>query len=238
MKESYDLQRSAKLEKASDMTLEEYVYLDEPLCISLLDGELLFGVAMQVYERLTSLVSNRLLQQQYRRVVELGSGDGRNLLYLSRKHPSFEFIGLDFSPRSVELANSTASRLNIANVKFYTADLTKVEQYSHHLEKSAVFSMHCLEEMPRAFKHTLRALSDTRVTQMTFLEPIWIPTNRPILDLIRWLRIKNRDRLDGFISAARNIFSDDYEIKYIDLATGHSPFNPTTFVQIDLKSNN
>jgi SAM-dependent methyltransferase len=58
------------------------------------------------------------------RVLELGCGDGGNLVPMAYGLPGSTFAGLDLSGRAIERARRLAGALGLANVRFEQADLT------------------------------------------------------------------------------------------------------------------
>src|SRR3972149_10817617 len=57
------------------------------------------------------------------RVLELGCGDGANLVPMAYGLPGSEFIGIDLSVRQVETATDLARQLGLTNVRFITMDI-------------------------------------------------------------------------------------------------------------------
>lgn len=57
------------------------------------------------------------------RVLELGCGEGMNLLPLAERLPHSEFTGVDFSPKQIAVAESARAACGIANARFECADL-------------------------------------------------------------------------------------------------------------------
>ena len=57
------------------------------------------------------------------RVLELGCGEGMNLLPLAERFPSSEFVGFDFSRRQIEVAESARAASGIGNARFVCSDL-------------------------------------------------------------------------------------------------------------------
>jgi trans-aconitate methyltransferase len=94
----------------------------------------------------------------------LGSGGGKNILYLARKFPEKRFVGIDLSPTSVEVSELAAIKFRLTNVNFFTRDLTKPDTYSDLMKSSSlVFTPHCFEEMPKIFKIPLILLKKKKV---------------------------------------------------------------------------
>lgn len=59
------------------------------------------------------------------RVLEVGCGDGGNLVPLAYALPGSTFVGIDLAGEAIEAARSFARRVGIANVAFETQDLAK-----------------------------------------------------------------------------------------------------------------
>ena len=57
------------------------------------------------------------------RVLEIGCGDGRNLLALAHVLPNSTFVGIDLAPSTIVRAQHDAQALGLTNVEFYCADL-------------------------------------------------------------------------------------------------------------------
>ena len=57
------------------------------------------------------------------RVLELGCGEGMNLLPLAERFPKSEFVGVDFSARQIAVAEAARAACGIENVRLVCADL-------------------------------------------------------------------------------------------------------------------
>jgi methyltransferase-like protein len=61
------------------------------------------------------------------RLLELGCGDGGNLVPMAAALPASEFVGLDVEPGAVAAAIERAAALGVANVTFAEADLATID---------------------------------------------------------------------------------------------------------------
>ncbi len=52
------------------------------------------------------------------RYLELGCGEGNNLIGFAHSLPESEFVGIDLSARQIETANRAVEELALKNVKF------------------------------------------------------------------------------------------------------------------------
>lgn len=59
------------------------------------------------------------------RVLELGCGDGGNLIPMAFSLPQSQFLGIDLAATAIATARATAQRLKIGNCNFEALDLTK-----------------------------------------------------------------------------------------------------------------
>ena len=57
------------------------------------------------------------------RVLELGCGEGMNLLPLAERFPKSEFVGVDFSAKQIAVAEAAREACGIGNARFVCADL-------------------------------------------------------------------------------------------------------------------
>lgn len=61
------------------------------------------------------------------RVLEIGCAEGMNLLPLAERFSRSTFVGVDFSPVQVEMAQRAAASARIGNARFVCADLREVQ---------------------------------------------------------------------------------------------------------------
>lgn len=61
------------------------------------------------------------------RMLELGCGDGTNLLALAYAMPDSRFVGIDLAATHINSAKAAAAKLDISNVEFFELDVTKAD---------------------------------------------------------------------------------------------------------------
>ncbi len=66
------------------------------------------------------------------RVLEIGCGDGANLLPLAASHPEWSLLGIDSSARAIAAAEEGVRALALGNVRFVRADLASVALEGKH----------------------------------------------------------------------------------------------------------
>jgi cyclopropane fatty-acyl-phospholipid synthase-like methyltransferase len=62
-------------------------------------------------------------------VLEIGSGDGRNLLSLSKQYPNINFVGIEIHPALYLISNIKKIICRRKNIKFIKQDAYKFEEY-------------------------------------------------------------------------------------------------------------
>ena len=63
------------------------------------------------------------------RVLELGCGNGANLLPLAAYRPQAEFVGLDNAASQVAIARERQSQLGLENIEFVRADFCRASEH-------------------------------------------------------------------------------------------------------------
>lgn len=237
VRSSYDRQRKTKKELLNTFSFESYIYGAEPFKYSLFDNKLVFGCQKEVHERLIWIISNAITSSNCIKVLELGSGDGKNLFALSNLHPDKKFLGLEFSSESINLSELARNKFSLTNTSFKEIDLISSEKWPSYIEEDTfVFSLMVLEEMPRLYKSVINKLNFSHANYILFLEPMYsFSFKRILLDIARLIRIFNRDRLFGMKSYLKKTLSKNFNIKFIDLGLGNNPINPTYFAYCERK---
>jgi len=105
-------------------------------------------------------------------VAEFGSGVGRNLIYLHKKHPNLKLYGFELCKPGVELANRAAKKFNLP-IQYFQLDYLNWIPSDIIIPKIDVgFTIFSLEQIP---DDNLKALNNimSRVNMGTFhLEPV------------------------------------------------------------------
>lgn len=96
------------------------------------------------------------------RVLELGVGDGSNLIPLAAEYPDSEFVGVDLAPSPVARGNAIIDGVGLANVRLHAADLREVgDRFGafDYVIAHGVFSW-----VPEDVRHALLELCDQVLT--------------------------------------------------------------------------
>jgi hypothetical protein len=159
-------------------------------------------------------------------IVEIGSGDGRNLMWLRKQGITNRLVGLELSPASVDVAKR-ASETFAAPVEFYAADCTKPLPDVVTVPAGLVLSFHAFEMMPRIFTGALDNIRALQPNVAAFFEPVEELWPWDIRGAISRLRVRQLDRLRGFMPQIRARF-DVMEARALT-STGN-PLNQTCLV--------
>lgn len=106
------------------------------------------------------------------RLVELGSGTGAIVFELAASLPGREFLGLDLSPRGIEVARTVAAHYDLENVEFGQIDLLDPASPGwSRLEGKTVYSHYCLEQLPRHTEAIFRNIVASGAKRAVLIEP-------------------------------------------------------------------
>ncbi|MEO6740754.1 MAG: class I SAM-dependent methyltransferase, partial [Chthoniobacteraceae bacterium] len=104
------------------------------------------------------------------RVLELGCGEGMNLLPLAERFPKSDFVGVDFSAKQIATAESARAACGIGNARFVCADLRswKPEGAFDYIIAHGVYSWVPAEVRERLLALCAEALSRNGVAYVSY----------------------------------------------------------------------
>ena len=76
----------------------------------------LYSQRFDYYLKIGSLISTRLVSAEH--VLDFGCGVGILTCFFAQQHPETQFVGIDRSIRSIEIARCEAEKRHISNVQF------------------------------------------------------------------------------------------------------------------------
>ena len=205
----YDAARQGLLDRLQMLDWDQYTRLpSDQYGFILLDGDVVWGSLRTVRDRMLDRL--RAVTAAYAcdgaTVVEFGSGDGRNLLFLQRHFPTVSFVGLELSKVSVELSRQAAVRFAVPNVRFHVADVCEnLPPLPPHGEVALSFSCFALEMMPRVFRRAVDNMARASSVGLVFLEPVPELWGRDLRGLVSRLRAFQLDRLRGLPRMLRQL---------------------------------
>ena len=162
-------------------------------------------------------------------VLELGCGNGANLLLLKRDHPNIRVIGLELSPVSVELAQRAAAAYGL-EVEFHQADVSRPATLEMGPAPHVVFSCHALEQMPDVFVGAVDNALRMAGREAIFFEPVGECYPRNLRGIVGRLRLAAVDYLNGLHAT---LVARGAAITLVrSLGFGLTPFNETVEIHV------
>jgi SAM-dependent methyltransferase len=80
--------------------------------------------ALATYATLFGLQPPMVLKS---RILDLGCGDGTNIIGIAQAMPQAECVGIDFSPKQIEMGQSVISNAGLTNVQLQCADIQEMD---------------------------------------------------------------------------------------------------------------
>jgi SAM-dependent methyltransferase len=242
VKAAYDAERGYTLERIDQLTLDELVHgsadrFDEAPP----DDFVLLGD--RVVWQPTRVTRTFLIEEMHRavaacappggRVAEVGSGNGRNLLYLKSRLPDIRFAGFELSPVSVDLARALSARFALP-AEFVCANACEPLPPAAAGSADVVYSAHALEMMPRIFAGAIDNMLRVARSHVLFFEPVPELWPRDARGLASKARAYVMDRLRGFMPVVRDIArAQGWDIvEARRLGTSTNPVNETALVHL------
>jgi len=75
----------------------------------------LYKLEKKILKKILPLINNR-------KILDLGCGTGELSIYIS-KNTNAEVVGIDISPKMIDIANKKKEKYNLQNVSFYSLDI-------------------------------------------------------------------------------------------------------------------
>jgi tRNA G46 methylase TrmB len=232
VQKNYDAERSKLIAELGNLDWVDYVFYPQALHdFIIFDDQIIWDSLRRARERLLArlveTVRSRVKTGQT--VIEFGSGDGRNLLYLRTLFPDIHFVGLELSPSSVQLSNFAAEKFKVTGVEFIQADVTQpLPVQLGNRDVGLIYSSFALEQMPRIFEGAILNMFALSPTAMVLFEPIpevW-PLN--LRGLVGRLRVKTIDRLQNFPAVVERLTHEHPEFHLVKIERSGLAINPHT----------
>lgn len=206
--------------------------MSKRICISV--GEELFlaefaEARRQFYEVLRSSLSTAI--EGAGTVVELGCGYGFNLWHLSQHFHRQVFVGGEYSPNAVELANRLYAhngRVQVCGFDFYDSAYRLLDPLDGPV---LVFTSHAIEQLPTAAA-VLKALVHHRrkIAGVVHFEPVFEVNDDSLLGQLRRRYIEMNDYNRDLLTLLRRDSAIEVEEVRSDVI-GLNPLNATTIVR-------
>lgn len=155
--------------------LKRYVVPDDqrPI-VATVEGRLVTISVQDYYEYRTHSIAEvlRAYAADTDRLVEIGSGAGRNLFALALDGQWPQLRGLELSPTGMEVTRLAAARFGLSGVSVGPIDLLEPGSAGFkELQGATVFSFYCLEQLPAHTEAVLTALLRAGVKRVIHMEP-------------------------------------------------------------------
>ncbi len=229
---NYDHERAKLLASLEAMDWESYAlfpadYEDFIVINDRLRWGALREARLLLLERLTDTVRQKVKPGQT--VIEFGSGDGRNLLYLQKQFPDIRFVGLELSPISVELSGKAAEKFGISGVEFYQANVcTPLPANVARPDIGLIYSSFALEQMPRIFVQALENMFALKPSAIMLFEPVSELWSLSLRSLVARLRVRGIDRLVGLPAQLKNLLNAHPDYALTSIKRSGIALNPHT----------
>lgn len=178
-------------------------------------------------QRLVDVVRTRVRPGQT--VVEFGSGDGRNLLYLKRLFPEVHFVGLELSRASVEVSFQAARKFGVDGVNFLQANVCEpLPALALQSEVGLVYSSFALEQMPRIFKGALENMLSLQPAAICLFEPVPELWGTGLRATVARLRSRAIDRLHHLPEVLAQVLTSHSAYRIAKMERSGLAINPHT----------
>lgn len=108
-----------------------------------------------------------------KRIVELGTGYGYNLLSLHHTHPDWILKGLDISPNGIAAGREIAEHFDLSGkISFDRIDLTNASDPNFsQIRDEVVFTYFCIEQIPHEVRKVIENIIAARPKRVINIEP-------------------------------------------------------------------
>jgi hypothetical protein len=162
-----------------------------------------------------------------KRIVELGTGYGHNLLSLHLSHPDWTFKGLDISTNGIAAAREIVSYFGLTDrISLDRIDLTDAADPSFSaIADEVVFTYFCIEQIPYDVKKVVENIIAGRPKRVINIEPTTELLDLTSLrDLVSFLYIRSVDYQTELFSTLDEL---EREGRIRILARERMPFAPS-----------
>ncbi|PIS09861.1 MAG: hypothetical protein COT73_12460 [Bdellovibrio sp. CG10_big_fil_rev_8_21_14_0_10_47_8] len=201
VRSTYNEERQRLWNRLQSLDWDSYVFFPETdKDFILIDDQVKYGshreARMLLLERISSVIEPFAARGGV--VVELGSGDGRNLLYLKKRFPKMKFVGFELSEISVEFSKDAAKKFSITDVDFYAADASRaLPSFLGSDQVVCCYTSFALEMMPRIYRGAVDNMISLQPEVMAFFEPEEALWSHDLRGVTSKIRVRSLDRLRG-----------------------------------------
>lgn len=147
--------------------------------VRVVDGRLTMAPGEVVREQYCDQIAAIFRAHGVESILEAGAGDGNNLPLLHERIPNARLHGIDISPKRVEFAAAHPLHRELG-ITFSVASAAALPFETGSFD--AVYSMYCLEHLPREFKAAIREMTRVARKCVVLVEPV--PEHRGVAQRI------------------------------------------------------
>ncbi len=146
-------------------------------------------------------------------IIELGSGWGRNLFYLTALNFKNKLEGYEFTKNGSKFAKEINEFFN-CNIKFGHVDLTNDLEID--VSGKTVFTQKVLEQLKYDTEKVINNLIKSKPKQVIHIEPTYELYSNNIRDIASKLYIKTADYQDNLLTTLK-LFEEEGKLKILDI---------------------
>ncbi|WP_435151231.1 class I SAM-dependent methyltransferase [Candidatus Pelagibacter bacterium nBUS_44] len=195
----------------------------------LLNHDLIIGnnflIRKKVYKILDKFIKKRKKNEL---ILELGSGNGRNLAYFAKKYKNLKYIGIDISDTNYLTSIYFKNKFKINNLKFFKKDITLEKTFKNlKINPDLIFTCFAIEQIPYRFENVLENIAKLQPELLIFIEPFPEYQGLTLRGISTKLRAKSFSRIYRHKKLI-NDFKKKYNYKLLEegkCGFGGNPFN-------------
>lgn len=170
-------------------------------------------------------------------VCDLGCGWGSATLYLAKKNPEINFIGIDLSKESIRVAQEGKKKFGLNNVDFYNHDITNESFVKNKI--NFLFTINVLEQLDNHLEITLKNIIEMKPKNILFYEPDVFFMQNNLIGKISKKRSYCLNKLQALYPLILKILKEQNKYDIIsakNLGVSVNPFNSSSEIILEKKN--
>lgn len=232
IRDSYN--KSRKNVDLKDLSIEEFIfgqnYLTKKKNILFQNEiylDLYYKPTLFRYLRLNDFIKKELNNSDT--VIDIGCGWGSATLFLAKLNPDINFIGIDLSKDSINLAKAGKKKYGIDNLEFYEHNL--LNEVKLKSKFNLAYSINVLEQLDNHLEKVLNNILNLNTKNIILYEPDQYLMKNNLVGKISRLRSLKRNKLQNLFPTIKKVLLAHNEYKLesaqnLDIAV--NPFNSSS----------
>tara|TARA_B100001057_G_C22847771_1_gene949760 strand:- start:2144 stop:3007 length:864 start_codon:yes stop_codon:yes gene_type:complete len=232
IRESYN--KSRKNVDPKDLSIEEFIfgqnYLTKKKNILFQNEiylDLYYKPTLFRYLRLNDFIKKELNNSDT--VIDIGCGWGSATLFLAKLNPDINFIGIDLSKDSINLAKIGKKKYGIDNLEFYEHNL--LNEVKLKSKFNLAYSINVLEQLDNHLEEVLNNILNLNTKNIILYEPDQYLMKNNLVGKISRLRSLKLNKLQNLFPTIKKVLLVHSEYKLesaqnLDIAV--NPFNSSS----------